>query len=76
MPATFAVRFVIAAFGGAAVGLVIGLVAKYVFGADWNPFAVMSWGIMAGAIGLSFSLVTPGATSARRASKGEDTPAR
>lgn len=74
MPTTFAVRFVIAAFGGAAVGLVIGLVAKYVFGADWNPFAVMSWGIMAGAIGLSFSLVKP-AASGKRAADGGDTPA-
>jgi hypothetical protein len=74
MPTTFAVRFVVAAFGGAAVGLVIGLVAKYVFGADWNPFAVMSWGIMAGAIALSFSLVKP-AADGKRAASGEDTPA-
>ena len=56
------------------MGLVIGLVARCVSGADWNPFAVMSWGIFAGAIGLSFSLVKP-AASGKRAADGEDTPA-
>lgn len=75
MPTTFAVRFVIAVFAGAAVGLLVGLVGTQVFDAGWNPFAVMSWGIMAGAIGLSFSLVTPSAAR-KRASDGEDTPAR
>jgi len=51
----FWIRFVIATFGGAFAGLIVGLVAKYVFDASWNPFAVMSWGIMAGAIGLVFA---------------------
>jgi len=54
MLARFSIRFVIAVFGGAAVGLLIGVVARYVFGADWNPFAVMPWTIMAASLGLSF----------------------
>ena len=74
MPTTFAARFVIAAFGGAAVGLIVGLIGTYVFDADWNPFAVMAWGIFIGAIGLSFSLVKP-AAGGKRAADGEDTRA-
>jgi len=54
MLAHFSIRFVIAVFGGAAVGLLIGVVARYLFGADWNPFAVMPWTIMAASLGLSF----------------------
>jgi hypothetical protein len=42
-------------FGGAAVGLAVGAVGRYVVGADWNIFAAASWGIMAGALGLSLS---------------------
>jgi hypothetical protein len=55
MLANFSVRFVIAAFGGALVGLLVGVVGRYVFGADWNVFAVMAWGIMAGSLGLAFT---------------------
>ncbi len=55
MLARFSVRFVIAVLGGAVVGLLVGVVGAYVFGRDWNVFAVMPWGIMAGAIGLAFA---------------------
>jgi hypothetical protein len=55
MLARFSVRFVIAVLGGAVVGLLVGVVGTYVFGQDWNVFAVMPWGIMAGAIGLAFA---------------------
>ena len=55
MLASFSVRFVIAVFGGAALGLLIGLVAVYLFGADWNPFAAMPWTIMAASLALAFS---------------------
>jgi hypothetical protein len=55
MLAYFSVRFVIAVFGGALVGLVVGVVGRSVFGADWNVFAVMSWGIMVGSLGLAFA---------------------
>lgn len=74
MPANFAVRFVIAAFGGAALGLVVGLIGTYVFDAGWNPFAVMSWGIFIGAMGLAFSLVKPRDAVAKRSTDGEQTP--
>lgn len=53
----FWLRFTVAVFGGAALGLLVGLVARYVLGSDGNPFRFMSWGIMAGALGLAFSLV-------------------
>ena len=52
---SFWVRFVLVVFGGAAVGLAVGAVGRYVLGADWNIFAAASWGIMAGALGLSLS---------------------
>lgn len=56
MTSRFSIRFLIAVFGGAAVGLLVGLIARYVFGADdLNVFAVMPWGIMAGALGLAFA---------------------
>ena len=51
----FSVRCVIAVFGGAAAGLLVGVIGKYVFGADWNVSMGMSWGIMAAALGLAFS---------------------
>lgn len=60
----FWIRFVIAVFGGAAVGLGVGAIGRYGFGADWNIFAVASWGIMAAAVALIFSLV-PRGTSRR-----------
>ena len=74
MPTTFAVRFVIATFGGAALGLLIGLIGRYVFDAGWNPFVVMSWGIFVGAIGLSFSLVKPSGATSKPTAEGEDPP--
>jgi hypothetical protein len=55
MLAQFSVRFVIAVFGGAVAGLLVGVIGRYVFGQDWNVFAVMPWGIMAGALGLAFA---------------------
>lgn len=55
MLASFWVRFVIVVFAGAAVGLGVGAVGRYGFGADWNIFAAASWGIMAGSLALSFS---------------------
>ena len=55
MLAQFSARFVIAVFGGAVVGLLVGVIGKYVFGQDWNVFAVMPWCIMAGALGLAFA---------------------
>ena len=57
MLAYFSVRFVIAVFGGAALGLLIGFVAVYAFGADWNPFSVMPWTIMAACLALAFTYV-------------------
>lgn len=51
----FSVRFVIATFGGAAVGLLVGLLAVHVFGANWNPFILMPFGIMAGAMAVGTS---------------------
>jgi uncharacterized membrane protein len=51
----FSIRFLIAVVGGAALGLLVGAVGRYGFGADWNIFAAASWGIMAAAVGLSFS---------------------
>ncbi|WP_375431435.1 hypothetical protein [uncultured Friedmanniella sp.] len=54
MLSRFSIRFVIAVFGGAAVGLLVGVVARYLVGADWNVFAAMPWGIMAAALGLAF----------------------
>ena len=53
--ASFWIRFVLVVVAGAAVGLAVGAVGRYGFGADWNIFAAASWGIMAGSIGLSFS---------------------
>jgi hypothetical protein len=68
MLANFWTRFTVLVFAGAAIGLLIGLVANAVFDAGWNPFAVMPWTIMAAALYLSFSLVRPGATQ----KKGDD----
>lgn len=59
MPTNFWTRFVVAVFGGAAVGLLIGLLANAVFDAGWNPYAVMPWTIMAASLFLSFTLVQP-----------------
>lgn len=53
--ANFWVRFVFVVFAGAAAGLAVGAIGRYGFGADWNIFAAASWGIMAGAIGLSLT---------------------
>jgi uncharacterized membrane protein len=55
----FSVRFVIAVFLGAAAGLLAGVIGRYVFDASWNPFAVMSWGIMAGALVLALHYALP-----------------
>lgn len=55
MVAQLSVRFVIAVFGGALAGLVVGVVGRYVFDAHWNVFAVVPWGIMAGSVGLAFA---------------------
>jgi Na+/citrate or Na+/malate symporter len=56
MVSRFSVRFVIAVFGGAAAGLLVGVILRFVFGDDdLNVFAVMPWGIMAGALGLAFA---------------------
>lgn len=57
MSARFSVRFVIAVFGGAVLGLLVGVVARYLLHVDWNVFAVMPWGIMAASLALSFSYV-------------------
>ena len=57
MLAYFSVRFVIAVLGGAALGLLIGFVAVHAFGADWNPFSVMPWTIMAACLALAFTYV-------------------
>lgn len=57
MLANFWTRFTVLVFAGAAIGLLIGLVANAVFDAGWNPFAVMPWTIMAASLFLSFSLV-------------------
>lgn len=70
MISQFAVRFVIAVFGGAAVGLLVGVVARSVFGADWNVFAAMPWGIMAGAVALAFSLALGDQKGPGRQTKG------
>lgn len=72
MLAQFSVRFVIAVFGGALVGLLVGLVGKYVFGADWNVFAVMPWTIMAGALGVAFSLTLQSERIRAEETKGAD----
>ena len=55
MDSRFWTRLTLVVLGGALVGLAVGAVGRYVFGADWNIFAAASWGIMAGALGLSFS---------------------
>ena len=57
MLANFWTRFTVLVFAGAAIGLLIGLVANAVFDAGWNPFAVMPWTIMAASLFLAFSLV-------------------
>ena len=62
MDPRFWTRFVIAVFGGAAVGLAVGAIGRYGFGADWNIFAAASWGIMAAAIVLVFTLVPRGSS--------------
>lgn len=54
MLTSFWIRFLLVVVAGAAVGLAVGAVGRYVFGADWNIFAAASWGIMAGSLGLSF----------------------
>jgi Na+/glutamate symporter len=54
----FWTRFVIVVFAGAAAGLLVGVIGKYAFDAQWNIFAAMAWGIMAGSIGLSFGYAT------------------
>jgi NhaP-type Na+/H+ or K+/H+ antiporter len=74
MLSTFPMRFVIAVFGGAAVGLVIGLVVTYVFQADDNPFAMMPWGIMAGALGLAFSMVPRRGAAEKQTQDSGDRP--
>ena len=56
----FSVRFVIAVCLGAAAGLLVGLIGRYVFDTSWNPFAVMAWGIMPGALVLAFRYAVPG----------------
>jgi uncharacterized membrane protein len=63
MLAKFSVRFVVAVFLGAAVGLLVGLIGRSVFDASWNPITTMAWGIMAGALVLAFrsAMTTPGA---------------
>ena len=53
----FAVRFVIAVFGGAAVGLLLGVLGHAVAGTPDNVFSVMPWTIMAASLGLSFAYV-------------------
>jgi len=68
MDSRFWTRFTLVVFGGALVGLAVGAVGRYVFGADWNIFAAASWGIMAGAVGLSFSYVR-GADGRRKADR-------
>lgn len=69
MPAQFSVRFVLAVFGGAALGLLVGVVARYLLHANWNVFAVMPWGIMAAVLAVTFSYVL----KSERGKKGDPT---
>jgi hypothetical protein len=52
MLATFSTRLVIAVFGGFLAGLLVGVIGKYAFDADWNVFFVAAAGIMVGSIAL------------------------
>jgi hypothetical protein len=75
MPSSFSARFVTVAFGGAALGLLVGLIGAYVFDAGWNPFLVMAIGIFVGAMGHAFTLVKGEGAGANRPSDREQPPA-
>jgi hypothetical protein len=49
----FSVRFVLAVFGGAAVGLLVGVLGRYLLHTNWNVFAAMPWGILVAALVLA-----------------------
>jgi hypothetical protein len=49
-------------------------VVTYVFQADDNPFAMMPWGIMAGALGLAFSMVPRRGAAEKQTQDSGDRP--